>query len=36
VYVVPMLNVAAAHGAQSLCVFFLPADQVDELKLTSK
>lgn len=32
VYVVPMLNVAAAHGAQSLCVFFLPADQVDELK----
>jgi alpha-1,6-mannosyltransferase len=36
VYVVPMLNVAAAHGAQSLCAFFLPADQVGELKMTSK
>jgi alpha-1,6-mannosyltransferase len=33
VYVVPILNIAAAHGAQSLYASFLPTDKVDELKL---
>jgi len=35
VYVVPMLNIAAAQGAQVMYVFFLPADQ-NELKTISK
>jgi alpha-1,6-mannosyltransferase len=36
VYVVPMLNIAAAHGAQSLYALFPPAYRVDELKRGSK
>jgi alpha-1,6-mannosyltransferase len=36
VYVVPMLNIAAAHGAQSLYAYFLPAHDVDVLKGISK
>jgi len=35
VYVVPMLNIAAAQGAQVVYAFFLPSDQ-DEPKTGSK
>lgn len=31
VYVVPMLNIAAAHGAQALYAFLLPTSQFDIL-----
>ena len=36
VYVVPMLNVAAAHGAQVVYVFFLSADRMDGANSISK
>src|SRR5260370_27250635 len=36
VYVVPMLNVAAAHGAQVVYAFFLSADRMDEVNSISK
>jgi glycosyl transferase family 22 (putative mannosyltransferase) len=36
VYIVPMLNIAAAHGAQVVYAFFLSLDRIDEANSISK